>query len=196
MKGQTRPPEVVHMIIPPFVGPGLREWRPSSEGGKIAPHLRFTVQGMVIEQVRSGRSATEVARTTGVSQATVFRWVRLDRVHRGELTGTSTAQSAGLRAAKARIADLEAELATVKRASELFSKGRVVHPKELHGLVATLVAEGHVAKRCCRILAIASAGYFRSPTAPLRPARSGALGWRTASPRCTPGREGLMGPCA
>ena len=87
-------------------------------------------RAMVIGQVRSGRSATEVPRTTGVSHATVFRWVRQDRVDRGELTGTSTAQSAELWAAKARIAELEAQLATVKRDSELFSKGRVVHPKK------------------------------------------------------------------
>ena len=102
-----------------------------------------------------------------MSQATVFRWARQDRVDRGQLAGTSTAQSAELRAAKARIAELEAELATVKRASELLSKGRVVRPKEIHSLVATLVAEGHGAKRCCRILAISSAGFFRSLTAPL-----------------------------
>ena len=75
---------------------------------------------------------------------------------RGQLAGTSTAQSAELRAAKARIAELEAELATVKRASELFSKGRVVRPKEIHGLVATLVAEGHGAtvRPGCQRLAV------------------------------------------
>ena len=95
------------------------------------------------------------------STGTVFRWVRQDRIDRGELAGTFTAESAELRAAKRRIAELEAELASVKRASELFDRGRVVRPKELFGVVETLASEGHGAKRVCRILNVAPSGFFR-----------------------------------
>jgi transposase len=70
----------------------------------------------------------EVAVELELCQGTVFRWVRQDRIDRGELAGTPTEESAQLRAAKRRIAELESELATVKRASELFDKGRVVRP--------------------------------------------------------------------
>ncbi len=116
---------------------------------------------MVVEQVRSGRRVAEVAAELELSQSTVFRWVRQDRVDRGELAGTPTAESAELRAAKRRIAELEAELATVKRASQLFDKGRVVRPKELYAIVETLASEGHGTKRVCRILQVAPSGFFR-----------------------------------
>ncbi len=69
-----------------------------------APQFR----AMVIEQVRSGRTVTEVAATLEIPESTVFRWVRQDKIDRGELAGRSTAESAELRAAKRRIAELEA----------------------------------------------------------------------------------------
>ena len=51
-------------------------------------------------------------------ESTVFRWVRQDKIDWGELAGKSTLGSAEIRAAKRRIA----ELATVKRATELFTR--------------------------------------------------------------------------
>src|SRR5206468_3428380 len=104
-------------------------------------------------------SVAEVAESVGVPQSTVFRWVRQDRIDRGELAGTSTVENAELRAARRRIAELEAELATVKRASELFVDGRVMRPKALFGIVETLVREGHGTKRVCRLLRVAPSGF-------------------------------------
>jgi len=123
-------------------------------------------RAMVVEQVRSGRSVAEVAETLGVPESTVFRWVRQDRIDRGELAGTSTLENAELRAARQRIAELEAELATVKRASELFAEGRVVRPKALFAIVETLAREGHGTKRVCRLLRVAASGFFRWRTKP------------------------------
>ena len=60
-------------------------------------------RAMVVEQVRSGRRVAEVAAAVEVPEATVFRWVRQDRIDRGELSGTTTAESAELRAANRRI---------------------------------------------------------------------------------------------
>lgn len=122
-----------------------------------ATHFR----AMVIEQVRSGRKVAEVAATLELPESTVFRWVRQDKIDRGELGGTSTAESAELRAAKRRIGELETELATVKRATELFDKGRVVRPKDLFAIVETLASEGHGTKRVCRLLQVAPSGFFR-----------------------------------
>ena len=121
-----------------------------------APQFR----AMVIEHLRSGRKVGELSRELEVSPATVFRWLREDRVDRGELAGTSTPESAELRAARRRIAELEAELATVKRASELFSEGRMVRPKALFPLVETVAKEGHGTKRVCRLPGVAPSGFF------------------------------------
>jgi transposase-like protein len=52
-----------------------------------APQIR----AMVIEQVRAGRRVAEVAAELELCQGTVFRWVRQDRIDRGELAGTESA---------------------------------------------------------------------------------------------------------
>ncbi len=61
--------------------------------------------------------------------------------------GSARTRSTELRAATRRITELEAELATVKLASELFAQGRVVRPKVLCPIVETLASEGHGTKR-------------------------------------------------
>jgi transposase-like protein len=91
-----------------------------------APQFR----AMVVDQVRSGLRVAEVAASVDVAEATVYRWVRQDRIDRGELAGTSSVDNAELRAAKRRIAELESELAVVKRASVLFDEGRVMRQKQ------------------------------------------------------------------
>ncbi len=78
---------------------------------------------MVVEQVRSGRRVAEVAAALELAESTVFRWVRQDRIDRGDLAGTQTAESAELRAAKRRITELEAELATVKAGQPAVREG-------------------------------------------------------------------------
>ncbi len=122
-----------------------------------APQFRT----IFIEQVRAGRRVAEVAAELELCQGTVFRWFRQDRIDRGELTGTPTAESAELRAAKHRIARAGVELATVKRASELFDRGAGGAPKDLFGIVETLASEGHGIKRACQMLGVAPSGFFR-----------------------------------
>jgi transposase InsO family protein len=134
-------------------------------------------RAMVIEQVRNGRRVADVAASVEVPEATVFRWVRQDKIDRGEIPGTSSQESTELRAAKRRIAELEAELATVKRASELFAegqrKGQVVRPKVVCPIVETLAGEGHGTKRVCRILGVpfSTFYYWRNPPVSARAIR-------------------------
>ncbi len=115
---------------------------------------------MVLAHVRSGRSVVDVAAELEVSAATVFRWQRQDRIDRHERVGIPTEDRAELRAARQRIAELEAELAATRRASELFAQGRVVHPKALYPIVEALGVEGHGMKASCRLLGIAPSGFF------------------------------------
>jgi putative transposase len=117
---------------------------------------------MVFAQVRPGRPVSEVAEGLEVSTATVFRWKKQDKIDRGEIAGLATGEAAERCAARKRIAELETELATVERASELFDKGRVVRPKELCPIVQGLGAEGHGPKTACRLLNIASSGAERT----------------------------------
>jgi putative transposase len=115
---------------------------------------------MVLAQVRAGRSVYDLADGLEVSAATIFRWKRKDQIDAGTAVGLSSQDSAELRAANTRIAELEKELATVKRASELFLEGRVVRPKELFPIVEQLGVEGHGLKSAWGVLKIASSGFF------------------------------------
>ncbi len=123
-------------------------------------------RSMVLEQVRAGAKAVELAEHLEVSEATIHRWVAQDKIDQGERPGNSTADNAELRAARRRIAELETELAATKRASELFAKDRVVRPKDIYPIVAQLAVEGHSSKGVFRLLLIASSEYFVWRTKP------------------------------
>ena len=81
----------------------------------------------VLDLVASGRTVAEVARDLGVSQESIYTWRRQDRIDRGLDAGLTSGEKAELTAAKRRIAELEAELAVHRRATELL--GKVVPPK-------------------------------------------------------------------
>lgn len=81
----------------------------------------------VLDLVESGRAVAEVATVLGVSSETIYTWRRQDRIDKGQAPGVSSSELAELSTAKRRIAQLEAELAVHRRASELL--GQVVPPK-------------------------------------------------------------------
>ncbi len=81
----------------------------------------------VLDLVASGRRVVDVARDLEISDQTIYTWLRQDRIDRGLEAGLSSTERAELSAARRRIAQLEAELAIHRRASELL--GKVVPPK-------------------------------------------------------------------
>ena len=81
----------------------------------------------VLDLVAAGRPVVDVARDLGISAQSIYTWRRQDRIDKGLQPGLSSAERSELTAAKRRIAELEAELAIHRRASELL--GTVVPPK-------------------------------------------------------------------
>jgi transposase len=81
----------------------------------------------VLDLVEAGRPVADVARDLGISAESIYTWRRQDRIDKGLQPGLSSAEKAELTAAKRRIAELEAELAIHRRASELLAG--VVPPK-------------------------------------------------------------------
>jgi len=77
----------------------------------------------VIELMRAGGSATEVARDLGISEATIYRWVAQDEVDLGERPGLRSGEHVELSRARAEIRELEAELELTRKASALFNEG-------------------------------------------------------------------------
>jgi transposase-like protein len=81
----------------------------------------------VLDLVEAGRPVVDVARDLGISAESIYTWRRQDRIDKGLQPGLSSAEKSELAAAKRRIAELEAELAIHRRASDLL--GKVVPPK-------------------------------------------------------------------
>jgi transposase len=86
------------------------------------------VRRQVIELARSGSKVAALVEVFGVSEASIYNWLKQDRVDRGEIDGLSTVQALDLAAAKRRIRELETDLAVARKVNEVFLK-EGIHPK-------------------------------------------------------------------
>lgn len=74
--------------------------------------------------VRAGKEQRQTAADLGIHPVTLAKWVKQDRIDRGEIPGTSTSESAELRAARRRIHELETELVIVRQAAKFLGEER------------------------------------------------------------------------
>src|SRR5579859_565604 len=86
------------------------------------------VRRQVIELARSGTKVAALAEVFGVSEASIYNWLKQERIDRGEIEGVSTDQALELAAARRRIKQLETELAVARNVNEVFLK-EGIHPK-------------------------------------------------------------------
>lgn len=78
------------------------------------------VRRQVIELARAGTKVKQLAATFQVSEASVYNWLKQDRIDRGEAEGATTSQQLDLAAARRRIRQLETELAVARKVNEVF----------------------------------------------------------------------------
>jgi transposase len=78
------------------------------------------VRRQVLELARAGTRVRQLAVTFAISEATIYSWLKQDKIDRGELEGLSTDQAIELAAAKRRIRQLETELAVSRKVNEVF----------------------------------------------------------------------------
>jgi transposase-like protein len=78
------------------------------------------VRRQVVELARAGTRVTQLAETFGMREATIYNWLRQERIDRGEEAGLQTDQALALAAAKRRIKQLETELAVSRKVNEVF----------------------------------------------------------------------------
>jgi transposase-like protein len=78
------------------------------------------VRRQVVDLARTGTRVKQLARTFAISEATIYNWLKQDRIDRGEIDGLSTDQAIELAAAKRRIRQLETELAVARKVNEVF----------------------------------------------------------------------------
>jgi transposase len=81
------------------------------------------VRHQVIELARSGTKVAQLAATFGVSDATIYNWLKQERIDLGEAPGLSTEEALDLAAAKRRIKQLETELAVSRKVNEVLLEG-------------------------------------------------------------------------
>lgn len=77
----------------------------------------------VIELARSGTRVAQLAATFGMSEATIYNWLKQEQIDRGEIDGFSTDQALELTAANRRIRQLETELEVSRKVNEVFLEG-------------------------------------------------------------------------
>lgn len=80
------------------------------------------VRHQVIELARSGTKVAQLAETFGMSDATIYNWLKQERIDRGEIAGLSTEEALDLTAAKRRIKQLETELAVSRKVTRSSSR--------------------------------------------------------------------------
>jgi len=76
----------------------------------------------VIDLARSGTRVAQLSVTFGMSEVTIYNWLKQERIDRGEAEGATTSQQLELSAAKRRIRQLETELAVSRKINEVFLK--------------------------------------------------------------------------
>ncbi len=81
------------------------------------------VRKRVVELARAGTRVAELAEAFGMSEATIYGWLKQERIDRGEAPGLSTEGQIELAAAKRRIRELETELAVSRKVNEVFLEG-------------------------------------------------------------------------
>src|SRR3954468_17642765 len=69
---------------------------------------------------RAGTKVKQLAATFQMSEATVYSWLKQERVDRGEAEGATTGQQLELAAARRRMRQLETKLAVARKVNEVF----------------------------------------------------------------------------
>lgn len=80
------------------------------------------IRRQVVELARAGTRVGQLSMTFGMTEATIYNWIKQDKIDRGEQIGLSTDQALQLTAAKKRIKQLETELAVARKINEVFLK--------------------------------------------------------------------------
>lgn len=69
--------------------------------------------------IRAGASVSKSADDLGITSTCLYNWLKRDRIDRGEIPGTTTAESRALRKARRRIRELEEEVEILRRANAM-----------------------------------------------------------------------------
>lgn len=86
------------------------------------------IRRQVVELARSGTKVAQLVGTFGMSEATIYNWLRQEQIDRGEISGTSTDVALDLAAAKRRIRQLRPSLLSRARSTRSSSSRACPRP--------------------------------------------------------------------
>jgi transposase len=78
------------------------------------------VRKQVVDLARTGTRVAQLAETFGMTEATIYNWLKQDRIDRGEEPGLTTDGQMELASARRRIRQLETELAVSRNVNQVF----------------------------------------------------------------------------
>lgn len=78
------------------------------------------VRRQVLQLAGAGSKPKDLAEAFGMTQATIYNWLRQERIDNGDEDGATTDQAIELKAARKRIKQLETELAVSRKVNEVF----------------------------------------------------------------------------
>jgi transposase len=78
------------------------------------------IRRQVVELACAGTRVAQLATTFGMSEATIYNWLKQEKIDKGEIEGLSTDQALELAAANRRIRQLQTELAISRKVNEIF----------------------------------------------------------------------------
>ncbi len=78
------------------------------------------VRKQVVDLARTGTRVAQLAETFGMAEATVYNWLKQDRIDRGDEPGLTTDGQMELASARRRIRQLETELAVSRKVNQVF----------------------------------------------------------------------------
>ena len=141
------------------------------------------VRFQVIELARSGTKVAQLAETFGMSDATIYNWLKQDRVDRGEVAGRaprrpsiSPPPSAGSSSSRP---------SWRSRGRSTRSSSRRTSPKRLFPVIDSLAGQGINVRHACRVLGVSESGYYDWKDRPAPPRTLRRSGWRERSPTST-----------
>src|SRR5436309_849687 len=86
-------------------------------------HYPAELRRRTCERMLAGEAIKDLVAELGISDHTLYRWRRQALIDAGQRPGAKSYEADPLVAARRRIKELEAELAMVRAASELFAEG-------------------------------------------------------------------------
>ena len=116
------------------------------------------VRRQVIELARAGTRVQQLSVTFGMTETTIYNWLKQERVDRGEEAGRTTDQQLELAAAASDQAARNRAGGGSEGQRGVLERGH--QPKRLFPVIESLTGRGISVVHACRMLGVSESGYY------------------------------------